>query len=208
MARYTGSVCKLCRREGMKLFLKGDRCYTDKCAFERRGYPPGQHGQMRGKVSAYALQFREKQKTKRLYGLVETQFANLFTKAERTRGITGSALMALLERRLDNVVYRLGFAASRKQARMMITHGLFLVNGKKVTIPSCLVAANDTVGAAGKAEEGSSVAESLKAVDRRGIPEWLSLDKTNLKGVVKRLPLRGDITMPVEEHLIVELYSK
>ncbi len=192
----------------MKLFLKGDRCFTDKCAFERRSYPPGQHGQGRGKVSEYALQLREKQKVKRLYGLVETQFRNLFEKAERTKGVTGENMMSLLERRLDNVVYRLGFASSRREARMMVTHGHFTVNGRKVNIPSYTVRVNDTVEVVEGKREKARIVENIKAAERRGVPEWLSLDKDNFKGTVLRAPVRDDVTMPIEEHLIVELYSK
>lgn len=192
----------------MKLFLKGDRCYTDKCAFDRREYAPGQHGQTRGKVSEYARQLREKQKVKRIYGLMETQFGNLFDKAERIKGVTGENLISLLERRLDNVVYRLGFASSRKEARMLVSHGLFTVNGKGVKIPSRLLRANDVVAVVEKKRSGARFADNLKGVDRRGIPDWLDLDKANFKGSVKRLPIRGDVTFPIEEHLIVELYSK
>ena len=208
MARYIDSVCKFCRREAGKLFLKGDRCYTDKCAFERRGYPPGQHGQGRGKASEYAQQLREKQKVKRMYGLMETQFRNTFVKAERQKGVTGENLIGLLERRLDNVVCRFGFAASRKEARMMVTHGLFRINGKKVDIPSYVVKTNDVVEVAEKKKTLEKIRDNVKSVDRRGMPEWLSLDRDGLKGVVKRLPVRSDVTMPIDEHLIVELYSK
>lgn len=193
----------------MKLFLKGERCYTDKCAFERRGYPPGQHGQLRSKTSEYARQLREKQKVRRIYGLAETQFKNLFAKAERSRGITGEKLVELLERRLDSVVYRLGFASSRREARMMISHGFFGVNGRCVTIPSYCVNLNDTIGLVEKGREDKRVAGNIKAAERRVVPAWLSLDKDNLKGAMARLPQRGDVTMPpMEEHLIVELYSK
>ncbi len=208
MARYTGPVCKLCRREGMKLYLKSDRCYTDKCAVERRSYPPGQHGQLRGKISEYALQLREKQKVKRMYGLMETQFLNTFRKAERKRGVTGENLMVLLERRLDNVVYRLGFAGSRREARILVTHGHFRVNGRKVNIPSYLIKENDVIEVAENRKKVARFAENIGAVERRGVPEWLSLDRDNLKGTVVRLPKRDDITVPVQEHLIVELYSK
>ncbi len=208
MARYNGPSCKICRREGMKIFLKGDRCFTDKCAFERRSYPPGQSGHGRGKVSEYAMQLREKQKVKRMYGLLENQFRNLFGKAERIKGVTGDNLMSLLERRLDNVVFRLGFAASRSEARMMVTHGLFTVNGKKVDIPSYAVSAEDVVQVGEKKTKAPRLTENLKSAERKGIPEWLLLDMDALKGVVSRLPQRVDVTMPIEEHLIVELYSK
>lgn len=208
MARTIDSVCKKCRREGMKLFFKGDRCYTDKCAFERRSYAPGQHGQSRSKTSEYALQLREKQKVKRIYGLQEKQFKNTFLGAERARGITGENLITLLERRLDNVVYRLGFAQSRSEARMLVTHGFFRVNGRKTDIPSCKVRANDAVEVAQTKKAVVRLAENLKTVERRGVPEWLALDKDNMKGVVARLPRRDDVTMPVSEQLVVELYSK
>lgn len=208
MSRYTGPACKICRREAGKLFLKGDRCYTDKCAFERREYPPGSQGVRRGKVSEYAMQLREKQKVKRTYGLVEKQFRNLFEKSERMKGVTGDNLIALLERRLDNVVYKLGFAASRADARMMVTQGHFLVNDKKVDIPSYTVAESDTIELQDSMKAASKVAESFKSVERRGVPEWLAIDKDKCKGSVMRLPLRDDVTMPIEEHLIVELYSK
>ena len=208
MARYIDSVCKLCRREGMKLFFKGDRCYTDKCAFERRSYAPGQHGQLRGKTSEYALQLREKQKVKRIYGLQETQFKNTFHNSERMRGITGENLISLLERRLDNVVYRLGFASSRSEARLLVTHGFLRVNGRKTDIPSYKVKANDVVTVADNRRDNAKIGENLKTVERRGVPEWLSLDKEKLSGAVTRLPRRDDVTVPVSEQLIVELYSK
>ncbi len=208
MSRYTGPACKICRREADKLFLKGDRCYTDKCSFERRAYPPGTQGVRRGKVSEYAMQLREKQKVKRTYGLIEKQFRNLFEKSERMKGVTGDNLIGLLERRLDNVVYRLGFAASRADARMMVTQGHFLINGKKVDIPSYTLTENDTIELQEKMKVASKVADSFKSVERRGVPEWLAIDKDKFKGSVMRLPLRDDVTMPIEEHLIVELYSK
>lgn len=208
MARYRGSVCKVCRREGMKLFFKGERCYTDKCSFERRSYPPGQHGQGRGKVSEYARQLREKQKVKRLYGLMETQFRNTFAKAERIKGVTGGILISLLERRLDNVIYRLGFANEKREARLLVTQGHFLVNGRKVNIPSYSIRTNDTVEVTEKSRKMSRIGENLKSVERRGVPEWLSLDKDNFKGTIMRLPRRDDVTIPIQENLIVELYSK
>jgi small subunit ribosomal protein S4 len=208
LARYRGSVCKVCRREGMKLFFKGERCYTDKCSFERRSYPPGQHGQGRGKVSEYARQLREKQKVKRLYGLMETQFRNTFAKAERIKGVTGGNLISLLERRLDNVIYRLGFANEKREARLLVTQGHFLVNGRKVNIPSYSIRTNDTVEVTEKSRKMSRIGENLKSVERRGVPEWLSLDKDNFKGTIMRLPRRDDVTIPIQENLIVELYSK
>lgn len=208
MARYIESVCKICRREGMKLFFKAERCYTDKCAFERRSYAPGQHGQSRGKVSEYALQLREKQKVKRVYGLLESQFKGTFKDADRAKGITGENLVSLLERRLDNTAYRLGFAGCRSEARMMVTHGFFRVNGKKVDIPSYRLKANDVVEIAEGKKKSPKLAENLKAVERRGVPEWLKLDKEAMKGAVVRLPRRDDTTIPMNEQLIVELYSK
>ncbi len=208
MARYIESVCKLCRREGMKLFFKTDRCYTDKCAFDRRGYAPGQHGQSRSKVSEYAMQLREKQKVKRVYGLLETQFRNTFHRADRAKGVTGENLVTLLERRLDNVVYRLGLAGNRKEARILVTHRHFLVNGKKVNIPSYRVDAEDVIEVVGGKQKSPKIAENLKGAERRGIPEWLTLDRETLKGTVVRLPRRDDVVMPINDQLIVELYSK
>lgn len=208
MARYLGSVCKICRREGLKLFFKADRCYTDKCSFERRSYAPGQHGQSRGKISEYALQLREKQKAKRVYGLMEAQFKNTFREAERLKGITGENLITLLERRLDNVVYRLGFAGSRAEARIYVTHGFFRINGRKVDIPSYTVRANDVLELSAGRKKNPKILDNLKASERRGLPEWLSVDRDAMKGTVMRLPKRDDVTMPVAEQLIVELYSK
>lgn len=208
MARYIDSVCKVCRREGMKLFFKADRCYTDKCAFDRRGYAPGQHGQAKSKISEYALQLREKQKVKRLYGLQETQFKNTFRGAEQTRGITGDNLVSFLERRLDNAVFRLGFAGCRSEARLLVTHGHFRVNGRRMDIPSYKVRQNDVIEVAPKSSKNPRLAENIKAVERRGVPEWLSIDKDNMKGSVVRLPKRDDVTLPMHEQLIVELYSK
>ncbi len=208
MARYIGSVCKVCRREGLKLFFKTDRCYTDKCSFERRSYPPGQHGQGRSKVSEYALQLREKQKIKRVYGLMEAQFKNTFKSADKAKGITGENLISLLERRLDNVVYRLGFAGNRREARILVTHGTFRVNGRKVDIASSILKANDIVEPAEKRKKSPIIAENIKTVDRRGVPEWLSLDKDSIKGTVLRLPVRDDVTLPMNEQLVVELFSK
>ncbi len=209
MARYTGSVCRLCRRENLKLFLKGDRCYSDKCAFDRRGFPPGQHGQRRGrKMSDYGIQLREKQKVKRMYGLTEKQFRLFFDKANRQRGVTGTNLLVMLERRLDNVVYRLGFVNSRAQGRHFVRHNHFRVNGKKVNIPSYLVKVGDTVEVRQKSREIQAIGDALDAVVRRGVPQWLDLDKENKKGVVKGFPVREDLTMPIQEQLIVELYTK
>lgn len=209
MARYTGSVCRMCRRENLKLFLKGDRCYSDKCAFDRRSYPPGQHGQRRrGKVSDYGIQLREKQKVKRMYGLGEKQFHLFFERADRQKGITGTNLLVALERRLDNVVYRLGFVNSRTQGRHFVRHNHFLVNGKKVNIPSFLVNIGDVIEIREKSRNIQAITDALDAVVRRGVPQWLELEKDNMKGTVKTLPEREDLTMPMQEQLIVELYSK
>ncbi|MDJ0811861.1 MAG: 30S ribosomal protein S4 [Desulfobacterales bacterium] len=209
MARYTGSVCRLCRRENMKLFLKGDRCYSDKCAFDRRGYPPGQHGERRGrKISDYGIQLREKQKVKRMYGLTEKQFRLFFKRANRQKGITGTNLLVLLERRLDNVVYRMGFVNSRTQGRHFVRHNHFSVNGRKVNIPSYLIRPGDKVEVREKSRTIQSIGDALEAVVRRGVPQWIELEKDNFKGVVQTLPVREDLTMPIQEQLIVELYTK
>jgi small subunit ribosomal protein S4 len=202
------SVCRLCRRENQKLFLKGDRCNTDKCAFERRGYPPGQHGQGRIKFSEYGLQLREKQKIKRIYGLQEKQFRNLFETADRKKGVTGSNLLSMLERRLDNVAYRAGFANSRAEARQLVRHGHFVVNGHKVNIPSFLVNKGDTVEIREKSRNTARILGALEGVKRREIPQWIELDAAGLKSRVRDLPTRDDITAPMEERLVVELYSK
>ena len=209
MARYKDSVCRQCRRENLKLFLKGDRCYSDKCAFDRRSYPPGQHGERRGrKPSDYGIQLREKQKVKRMYGLSEKQFHLFFERAEGQRGITGTNLLVLLERRLDNVTYRLGFANSRAQARQLVRHKHLTVNGKRVDIPSFLVKIGDAVEVREKSKKIQALQESLDAVVRRGVPQWLELEKDAMKGIVKVFPVREDLTMPMQEQLIVELYSK
>lgn len=209
MARYTGSVCRFCRRENLKLYLKGDRCYSDKCAFDRRSYPPGQHGERRGrKISDYGIQLREKQKIKRMYGLSEKQFHLFFERADSERGITGTNLLVLLERRLDNVVFRLGFANSRAQARQLVLHNHFIVNGRKVNIPSFLVKTGDAIEVKEKSKKVQTISDSLDAVVRRGVPQWLDLEKDNFKGVVKAYPVREDLTMPMQEQLVVELYSK
>ena len=209
MARYTGSVCRICRRENLKLFLKGDRCYSDKCAFDRRGYPPGQHGQRRGrKISDYGIQLREKQKVKRMYGLSEKQFRLFFERADNQKGITGTNLLVFLERRLDNVVYRLGFVNSRPQARHFVRHNHFLINGKKVNIPSYLIKIGDVVEVREKGRKIQALEDALDAVVRRGIPQWLDLEKEDMKGMIKEFPSREDITTPIQEQLIVELYSK
>lgn len=208
MATYTGPSCRLCRRENMELFLKGDRCYTDKCSLKRRNYPPGQHGQGRSKASDYGVQLREKQKVKRLYGLLEKQFRSYFERADRMKGVTGENLLSLLERRLDNVVYRLGFASSRAEARQLVRHGHFQLNGRKATIPSMQVKVGDQILLREKSREVVSINESLDSVVRRGIPQWLELDRANFVGNAKLLPVREDIATPIQEQLIVELYSK
>jgi small subunit ribosomal protein S4 len=209
MARYIGPVCRLCRREGLKLFLKGERCYTEKCAVDRRAYIPGQHGQARhGKVSEFGRQLREKQKVKRIYGLVEKQFRGYYDMASRKGGVTGENLLSFLERRMDNVVYRLGFGSSRSEARIMVRHGHITLNGKACDIPSLLVKAGDVIEVREKSREKVRFIESLEAVDRRGVPAWLTLDKKAKKGTITTLPVRADVTMPIEERLIVELYSK
>lgn len=209
MARYTGSVCRQCRRENMKLFLKGDRCHTAKCAFDRRAYIPGEHGDRRGrKISDYGVQLREKQKVKRMYGLSEKQFRLTYDKAAHMKGIHGVNLLVSLETRLDNVVFRLGFATSRAQARQLVRHGHFLINGKKVDIPSCALKAGDVVELREKSRNMAVAQESVAAIERVGLPQWLELDKTAMKGTLKAAPLREDMTMPIQEQLIVELYSK
>lgn len=209
MARYTDSVCRLCRRENMKLFLKGDRCYSDKCGFDRRGYPPGQHGERRGrKPSDYGIQLREKQKVKRIYGLTEKQFRTTFSKASRLKGVAGTNFLVLLERRLDNVVYRLGLSASRNQGRQMVRHNHFSVNGKRVNIPSYQVKVGDVIEVREKSRKVQAIIDSLDAVVRRGVPQWLDLDKDNMKGAIKGFPVREDLTMPMQEQLIVEFYTR
>ena len=208
MARNTDSVCWMCRREGMKLFLKGERCFTDKCAIERRNYPPGQHGQGRHKFSEYSIQLREKQKVKRIYGVFEAQFRRYFALAERSRGVTGETLLTTLERRLDNIVFRLSFANSRAEARQLVRHGHFKVNGRKVTIPSFLVNAGDKVTVRERSQKVARIVEALELSQRRGVPDWLEIDREGFTGTVKMLPQRADLTMPINERLIVELYSK
>jgi small subunit ribosomal protein S4 len=208
LARYTGAVCRLCRREKLKLYLKGERCYSDKCSVERRGYVPGQHGRARAKVTDYGLQLREKQKVKRMYGVLEKQFRSYFKKADRQKGITGTNLLMLLERRLDNVVYRLGFAQSRSQARQLIGHNHIAVNGRKVNVASYLVKVGSVIEVREKSRELESITESVEAAARRGVPQWLVLEKEEFKGTVKSLPVREDVTMPIQEQLIVELYSR
>ena len=208
MARYTDSVCRLCRREALKLYLKGERCYTDKCAIERRNYPPGQHGQGRPKFSEYAVQLREKQKVKRMYGVLEGQFRRYFTIAERTRGITGEILLQLLERRFDNMIYRMGFATSRAEARQLVRHGHFQINGHKVNIPSALLKTGDVVTVRERSKTVTRVVEALAQAEHRGAPEWVEVNKEGFSARVKTLPTRAELTMPINEKLIVELYSK
>ena len=208
MARYKESVCRLCKREGLKLFLKGDRCYGEKCAFERRGYAPGDHGQIRRKYSDYGVQLREKQKLKRMYGLLERQFRSYFEKADKQKGITGTNLLIFLERRLDNMVFRIGFANSRNEARQLVRHNHFLVDGKPINIPSYLVKVGSEILVREKSRKVERIVEAMEIVARRGIPQWLELDKDNFKGLVKTLPSREELVMPVQEQLVVELYSK
>lgn len=208
MARYSGAVCRFCRRENQKLFLKGDRCFTEKCAFERRAYPPGQHGQGRIKFSEYGLQLREKQKVRRMYGLLEKQFRNLFAKADRLTGITGENFLTLLERRFDNIIYRAGFTNSRSEARQLVRHGHFLVNGKKVNIPSYLVSKGDVIAIREKSQNLTQIKAAIEGSKRKEIPQWLEMSPADFKVTVRDMPARDDVTAPIEERLIVELYSK
>lgn len=208
MARYTGAVCRLCRREGLKLFLKGERCYTNKCAVTRRNFPPGKDAPSRKKMSEYGIQLREKQKVRRYYGILESQFAKYFDMASKQKGITGENLLRILESRLDNVVYRLGFATSRPEARQLVTHGHFTVNGRRVNIPSYLVKAGDVISIAEKSRQSEKIKDILDATSSRVIPQWLDLDKNTLEAKVVRLANREDIDLPIEETLIVEYYSK
>jgi small subunit ribosomal protein S4 len=208
MARYTDEQCRICRREGQKLFLKGSRCYSDKCSISRRNYAPGQHGQKRAKLSEYGTQLREKQKTKSYYGVGEKQFRGYFQMASNKKGVTGDNLLQILESRLDNVVYRLGFGASRAQARQLVNHGQFEVNGKKVDIPSYLVKAGDVITVRENKKENATIKANVEANAARPVPAWLELNNETLSGKVVRLASREDVDIPVEEHLIVELYSK
>jgi small subunit ribosomal protein S4 len=208
LAKYTGSVCRLCRREGLKLYLKGDRCFTPKCAAERKAYAPGQHGQGRKKVSEYGLQLREKQKARRIYGILEKQFRRYFEKAERQSGITGENLLRLLERRLDNVVYRLGLGSSRSEARQLVLHGHFMVNGRKVNIPSYLIRVGDVITVREKSKESPKIKELLERAGDRTPPAWLELEAEQARARVVDLPARDQIDATVQEHLIVELYSR
>lgn len=209
MARYKDSVCRLCRREGLKLFLKGDRCFSEKCAIERREYAPGQHGQnKRSKTSEFGMQLREKQKLRQMYGILERQFAKIFTKADRTKGVTGDNLLKGLEARLDNLVYRMGFANSRNEARLLVTQNHFLVNGKKMNIPSAVLKAGDVVSLKEKSKKVTRFASSLEASTRKGMPEWVTVDRDAMKATLNALPSREQLTMPINENLIVEYYSK
>ena len=208
MARYTGAACRLCRRQGEKLYLKGERCYTNKCSVGRRSYAPGEHGQSRKKISEYGLQLREKQKLRRIYGILERQFSGYFTLAERKKGITGENLLQILESRLDNVVYRLGFATSRKEARQLVRHSHFLVNGKKVNIPSFLVKAGDTISIKESSLDSPKIKEILEGAASHSVPDWLELDLNSHSGKVKALPIREQIDIPIQEQLIVEYYSR
>lgn len=208
MARYTGAVCKLCRREGKKLYLKGERCYTGKCAVERRAYAPGQHGQSRKKATEYGLQLRAKQQAKRYYGIQEGQFYKYFLMAERKQGVTGENLLRICESRLDNVVYLLGWANSRAEARQLVTHGHYKVNGKKVNVPSYLIKAGDEIAIKDKSKESDKIKATVEANASRPVPQWLDLNAEALTAKIIALPTREQIMVPVEEHLIVELYSK
>ncbi|HMK44890.1 MAG TPA: 30S ribosomal protein S4 [Dissulfurispiraceae bacterium] len=208
MARYTGPLCRLCRREGEKLFLKGTRCTTEKCGVERRKYAPGQHGQNRGKISDYGIQLREKQKVRRVYGIMERQFRLYFEEAATSKGITGEVLLQMLERRLDNAVFRMGFGANRRQARQLVKHGHFLVNGRRVDIPSYLLRSGDVVQVVEGSREVSTIVDNLAIAEHRGIPAWIEFDAQAFRGKFVRIPTREEIQLPVQEQLIVELYSK
>ncbi len=208
MARYRDALCRLCRRESDKLFLKGDRCYTDKCAVERRKYSPGQHGQRRKKLSDYALQLREKQKAKETYGVLEKQFRKYYYMADKKKGVTGSNLLQLLERRLDNVVYRLGLASNRRQARQLVLHGHVTVNDRRVSIPSCLIRTGDLISIKNMSKKLAIIEENISKMEHRGMPAWLEMDVSNIQGKIVHYPARDEIEIPVQEQLIIELYSK
>lgn len=208
MARYNDAVCRLCRREGTKLFLKGDRCFSAKCGIERRAYPPGQHGQGRARFSDYGVQLREQQKVKRMYGLLEKQFAETMNRASRMKGRAGENLLVLLERRLDNVVFRMGFSTSRAEARQLVRHGHFLINGRRASIPSMLVKPGAVVSVAEKSRKIARIAGALETLESRSVPQWVEINKETFEGTVKSLPVRDDITMPIQEQLIVEWYSR
>ena len=207
MARYTDAVCRVCRREGTKLFLKGDRCFSPKCGVERRSYPPGQHGQGRARFSDFGVQLREKQKVKRMYGLLEKQFARTMKRASRMRGRAGENLLVLLERRLDNVIFRMGFTTSRAEARQLIRHGHFTVNGRKASVPSMSLGDGAVVAVRERSRKVNRIVGALETLEGKSLPQWLEIDKDNFTGKVKSLPTREDITMPIQEQLIVELYS-
>lgn len=208
MARYREALCRICRREGEKLFLKGDRCYSEKCAVERRKYPPGQHGQGYRKLSDYGVQLREKQKVRKIYGLLERQFRRYFYEAERRKGITGEILLQLVESRLDNIVYRMGFAPNRRRARQLISHGHIVVTGKEINLPSYQVKEGDSVSVKDSSRDMPEIIDSLSKVEHRGIPAWVEVDSVNYTGKVLRIPSRDEIQLPIQEQLIVELYSK
>jgi small subunit ribosomal protein S4 len=208
MARYKDAVCRLCRREGTKLFLKGDRCFSAKCGIERRAYPPGQHGQGRARFSDYGVQLREQQKVKRMYGLLEKQFAETMSRASRMKGRAGENLLVLLERRLDNVVFRMGFSTSRAEARQLVRHSHFLINGRRASIPSMLVKPGAVISVAEKSRKIARIAGALETLESRSVPQWVEINKEAFEGTVKSLPVREDITMPIQEQLIVEWYSR
>jgi small subunit ribosomal protein S4 len=208
MARYKDAVCRLCRREGTKLFLKGDRCFSAKCGIERRAYPPGQHGQGRARFSDYGVQLREQQKVKRMYGLLEKQFADTMTRASRMKGRAGANLLVLLERRLDNVIFRMGFSTSRAEARQLVRHGHFLIDGRRASIPSMLVKAGAVISVAEKSRKIARISGALETLESRSVPQWVEINKEAFEGTVKSLPVREDITMPIQEQLIVEWYSR
>jgi len=208
MARYNDAVCRLCRREGTKLFLKGDRCFSAKCGIERRAYPPGQHGQGRARFSDYGVQLREQQKVKRMYGLLEKQFAETMNRASRMKGRAGENLLVLLERRLDNVVFRMGFSTSRAEARQLVRHSHFLINGRRASIPSMLVKPGAVISVAEKSRKIARIAGALETLESRSVPQWVEINKETFEGTVKSLPVREDITMPIQEQLIVEWYSR
>ena len=208
MARYKDAVCRLCRREGTKLFLKGDRCFSAKCGIERRAYPPGQHGQGRARFSDYGVQLREQQKVKRMYGLLEKQFADTMSRASRMRGRAGANLLILLERRLDNVIFRMGFSTSRAEARQLVRHGHFLIDGRRASIPSMLVKAGSVISVAETSRKIARIAGALETLESRSVPQWVEINKEAFAGTVKSLPVREDITMPIQEQLIVEWYSR
>ena len=208
MARYKDAVCRLCRREGTKLFLKGDRCFSAKCGIERRAYPPGQHGQGRARFSDYGVQLREQQKVKRMYGLLEKQFADTMSRASRMKGRAGENLLVLLERRLDNVVFRMGFSTSRAEARQLVRHSHFLINGRRASIPSMLVKPGAVISVAEKSRKIARIAGALETLESRSVPQWVDINKEAFEGTVKSLPVREDITMPIQEQLIVEWYSR